>query len=111
MSVADSVTVIQLAGELEIGRKDEIQDALAVNGNESGILIDFSGVTYADSTSLAALLKFRNDAHEHRIPLAMIVVGRQFARLIQYAGLNDAFEIFDNRAAALTYLMGEQGKR
>ena len=99
-----SIAVIRLIGELEIGRKDEIASTLAVTGSESGILLDFSDVSYADSTSLAELLRFRDEAAKQNIPVAIVIGSRQFARLIQYAGLNHAFRIFDTRAAALSDL-------
>ncbi len=102
--MSTSISVIRLTGELEIGRKDEITSALTVSGNEPGILLDFSDVSYADSTSLAELLRFRDQAAQRNIPVAIVIGSRQFARLIQYAGLGDAFRIFDNRAAALSDL-------
>jgi anti-anti-sigma factor len=99
-----AISVIRLTGELEIGRKDEIVRALQLTGSEGGILVDFFDVTYADSTTLAELLRFRREATAREVPVAIIIGSRQFARLIQYAGLADAFPLFDNRAAALTYL-------
>jgi anti-anti-sigma factor len=102
--VSASISVIRLTGELEIGRKDEITSALTVSGSEAGILLDFSDVSYADSTSLAELLRFRDEAAQRAIPVAIVIGSRQFARLIQYAGLGDAFRIFDSRAAALSDL-------
>jgi anti-anti-sigma factor len=99
--VNKSIAVIRLTGELEIGRKDEIAQALAVSGSESGILLDFSEVIYADSTSLAELLRFRDDAAKQQVPVAIVIGSKQFARLIQYAGLSHAFRIFENRAEAL----------
>ncbi len=102
-----AISVIRLTGELEIGRKDEIARALHIAGPEVGILVDFFDVTYADSTALAELLRFRREADGHNVPVAIVIGSRQFARLIQYAGLADAFPVFDNRAAALTYLSAE----
>lgn len=99
-----SIAVIRLTGELEIGRRDEIASALRIAGNESGVLLDFSEVSYADSSALAELLRFRNDAADHGVPVAIVIGSKQFARLIQYAGLKDAFRIFEDRAAALTEL-------
>jgi anti-anti-sigma factor len=99
-----AIAVIRLTGELEISRRDEIAAALRITGTESGILVDFFDVTYADSTTLAELLRFRRQADEHGIAVAIIIGSRQFARLIQYAGLGEAFPVFDNRAAALTFL-------
>ncbi len=99
-----SLAVLHLAGELDVGRRDEIARTLVVNGSESGILVDFTEVTYADSTTLTQLLRFRADAEHHKVPIAIVIGSRQFARLIQYAGLGEAFAIFDTRAAALAYL-------
>jgi anti-anti-sigma factor len=99
--VSKSIAVIRLTGELEIGRKHEIAGALDVTGGEGGILLDFSDVIYADSTSLAELLRFRDDAAKKGVPIAIVIGSKQFARLIQYAGLSQAFRIFENRADAL----------
>ncbi len=104
MTGGSSLAVIRLSGELDISRRDEIGKALVVNGSELGILVDFAEVTYADSTTLTQLLRFRAEAEHHSIPIAIVIASRQFARLIQYAGLEEAFAIFDNRASALHYL-------
>ncbi len=104
MNAGSSLAVIRLTGELDIGRREEVGKALVVNGDESGILVDFSEVTYADSTTLTQLLRFRSDAERHAVPLAIVIGSRQFARLLQYAGLTEAFEIFESRAAALGFL-------
>lgn len=105
-----SIAVIRLTGELEIGRRDEIAAALTIAGNEAAVLLDFSDVNYADSTSLAELLRFRDEAARQNIPVAIVIGSRQFARLIQYAGLGHAFRIFENRAEALTDLSKASGQ-
>ncbi len=104
---AQSISVIKLSGELEIGRRAEIRAALHVGGGEKAFLIDFSEVTYADSTAVAELVRFHAEAAAAGVPVAVVIGNRQFARLLQYAGLGDAFAIFDSRAAALTFLSGK----
>jgi anti-anti-sigma factor len=99
-----SIAVIRLTGELEIGRKAEIAAALRLGGNESGVLLDFSAVSYADSTTLAEMLRFRDEASKAGVPVAIVIGSKQFARLIQYAGLAQAFRIFEDRGQALTEL-------
>lgn len=99
-----SIDVIKLSGELEIARRAEIRAALKVEGGEKPVLIDFSDVTYADSTAVAELLRFHTEAAAARIPVAIVYGSPRFARLLQYAGLSDAFAVFDDRAAALTHL-------
>jgi anti-anti-sigma factor len=108
--VSKSIAVIRLTGELEIGRRDEVAAALVLGGNESAVLLDFSEVSYADSTSLAELLRFRDEASKQDVPVAIVIGSKQFARLIQYAGLSHAFRIFDNRAEALLDLSRATGK-
>jgi anti-anti-sigma factor len=98
------VSVIRLDGELEIGRKDELARLLQLKGTESSVLVDCSSVTYADSTALAELLRFRADAQARAVSLAVLIESRQFARIVQYAGLAEAFAIFENRPDALAYL-------
>ena len=104
MNGRTGIVVIPLAGELELGRRDEIHNALHIGGSEGGILLDFSGVTYADSTSLAELLRLHKQAREHKVPVALVVVHPQFERLLRYAGLQTAFRVFRERGEALSYL-------
>jgi anti-anti-sigma factor len=105
-----SFVVIKLEGELEIGRKAEIAQTLVVEPTATGLLLDFSAVTYADSTVLAELLRFRATAEANGVPVAIIIASRQFARLIEYAGLSQVFAIFENRAQALTYLAANEAR-
>ena len=99
-----SIAVIPLAGELEIGRKAEIRSALQLPGSAKSILIDCSDVTYADSTALAELMRFNHEADAECVGVAILIGNPQFARLLHYAGLVHVFEVFESRAAALSYL-------
>jgi anti-anti-sigma factor len=104
MSDFPSITVIHLTGELELSRRAEIRDALRLSGVESAVLVDFSEVTYADSTALSELLRFYSDSQKSKIPVAVLIKSKQFARVIEYAGLAEAFRIFEDRSEALVYL-------
>ena len=106
MTKSDSVRVIRLSGELEISRKREIHDALEIT-DAAPVLLDFSGVTYADSIALTELLRFCAGAERDGRLVAMVIKTPQFARLVQYAGLADAFKIFQDNALALEYLAGD----
>lgn len=107
MSGPREVAVIRLKGDLEIGRKAELREALNVPGGERRVLIDCTEVAYADSTAIAELLRFRAEAQTRGLRVAIAIASRQFARIVEYAGLSQAFEIFDDRERALDYL-GEQ---
>jgi anti-anti-sigma factor len=104
MSENDAVKIVRFGGELEIGRKDEIREALAGSDGVEPILLDLSEVTYADSIALTELLRFCVTAQREDRRVALLIHTPQFARLIQYAGLGSAFKIFSESRAALEYL-------
>ncbi len=104
MNPAPTIGVIALSGELDIGRRAELRDALRLQGAHGAMLIDLSAVAYADSSILAELLRFRAETEARNVRLALLITSRQLARLVEYAGLSAVFAIFDNRGAALSYL-------
>ncbi len=106
---SDTIKVIRLSGELEIGRKSEIRDALALADGSGAVLLDLGEVTYADSIALTELLRFCADASRNDRPVALVIRTPQFARLVQYAGLASAFKVFGETGEAMEYL-GECGK-
>jgi anti-sigma B factor antagonist len=101
-----TIDVLRFEGELDIGRRAELHDALAISASARAVLIDLSAVTYADSTALGELLHFKARAEERGVPIALVVAAPQFERLIRYAGLYELFSVFDNVGAALSYLGG-----
>jgi anti-sigma B factor antagonist len=99
-----TIEVVRFAGELDIGRRAEIHDGLTIGGAARAVLLDLSAVTYADSTALGELLRFKSDADERKVPVAIVIVAPQFDRLIRYAGLYEMFSIFNDIGPALSYL-------
>jgi anti-sigma B factor antagonist len=101
-----TIDVLRFQGELDIGRRTELHDALIMSQNARAVLLDLSMVTYADSTALGELLHFKARAEERGVPLALVVAAPQFERLIRYAGLYELFSVFDDVGAALSFLDG-----
>jgi len=106
MSSDSSVVVIALSGELDVARADEVARALALPGRGTPVLLDFSDVSYADSTVISALFSFSERASEANVRIAVLIVKPQLIRLLEYAGVGEAFPVFRERSAALTYLLG-----
>jgi anti-sigma B factor antagonist len=105
MSSDSSVVVIALSGELDVGRSDEIARALALPPRATPVMLDLSEVSYADSTVISALFHFSEKATAANTPIAVLIVKPQLIRLLEYAGLGEAFPVFRERSAALTYLL------
>jgi anti-anti-sigma factor len=106
MDGQSSVDVVRFDGELDVSRRSELESALRQASGGRGVLIDFAGVSYVDSTVIAELLRFRNHAAANGRLVAVLIGSPQLARVIEYAGLSQAFAVFDDRADALTYLTG-----
>lgn len=100
----NAVKTIRLSGELDIGRKNEIREALRRSAADRAVLIDLSDVTYADSVALTELLRFCVASSHDAIPVALVVRTPQFARVVEYAGLAAAFKIFRDPDTAHKYL-------
>ncbi len=109
MDPQSSYDVVTLAGELDVSRRPEVVAALGQASGGRGVLLDLSDVTYADSTVIAELLRFRNEANVRGRRVALLSGSPQLARLLEYAGLSKAFALFDDRGTALTYLSGTSG--
>lgn len=106
MSSQSSLEVIRMSGELDVGRRDEVRAALQAGASSNAILLDLGEATYADSTVIAELLRFRNDVDAGGRRLALLIGSPRLARVLQYAGLSDAFHVFTDRGEALSYLSG-----
>ncbi len=72
MSKNDSHTPtrIELEGEYDLTRKDEIKRLFRALDGDGPLVIDFSRVTFLDSTILAELAKLRVNREDRRIALA-----------------------------------------
>lgn len=104
MNERPNVEVIRLTGELDVARKDALRGALKIPPAAGAVLLDLADVTYADSTALTELMRFRMEAERKNVRIAIVATSPQFDRVIRYAGLNELFSIFGDRGAALEYL-------
>jgi anti-sigma B factor antagonist len=93
-STADGVTVLAVFGEVDLATADQLHeagiDALSAEG--ATLRIDLAGVTFMDSTGLAALVKIRNQAEN---PDHVKVQNPQsnVARVFAVTGLDQVFGI------------------
>jgi anti-sigma B factor antagonist len=106
MSHNATIDVVQLSGELDIDRREEVASALGATAPPAHALIDLSEVTYADSTVISELLAFRNRTERDGRRTAILVGSPRLSRVLEYAGLSDAFSLFDDRESALRFLHG-----
>ena len=106
MDPQSSLDVVRLVGELDVSRLSELATALSRASGGGAVLIDLAAVSYLDSTVIAELLRFRSEADKNGRLVALLIGSQQVARVLEYAGVGQAFAVFDDRGRALTYLAG-----
>jgi anti-anti-sigma factor len=80
---------IELWGEYDIARKEELRAIFGQIANGDAVTIDMSRVTYVDSTFLAELASMRLRRHER--PVTLVGVHNNIIRILQLAKLDRFF--------------------
>jgi anti-sigma B factor antagonist len=90
VSVNDGTAVILLAGEIDISTSAVVKAAYrnAVACGAERLVIDMAGVTFMDSSGLAALIDSRTIA-----PVTLRTPSEAVRRLLDVTGLADTFEV------------------
>jgi anti-sigma B factor antagonist len=94
---------IVVEGELDLSNADELTDALRRELSAGHlVLLDLSGVTFIDSTGLAAIINALNSTRESRAELELCSDLRpQPRRLMELTGVLSVLPLVDARAADL----------
>ena len=95
---ADQATTLVVTGEVDLSTAGELAEAglAALAAGAAVVIVDLSGVTFLDSTGLAALVTINNRARNDG---AALIIARPRARvrqLFHITGLDAAFTITDS---------------
>ena len=103
MAQADSPYVVPLEGEIDLYVSPGIALSLAgMAAKRLGhIVVDLTGVTYVDSSGLAALIQGMQDVEEYGGKFALAGVQENVRPIFEIAKLDQVFEIFPDVASAL----------
>ncbi len=90
----EGVAFIEVTGEIDLSSAEELRETVlaAMTPAVGTIRIDLSGVTFMDSTGLAALIAARNAAGAHYSVIAQNPQP-QVRRVFEVTGLNTVFNI------------------
>jgi anti-sigma B factor antagonist/stage II sporulation protein AA (anti-sigma F factor antagonist) len=91
-TTADGVTVLEVSGEVDLETADQLRDAgiNALSPYAGTLRIDLAGVTFIDSTGLAALVQIRNHAGAaHHVVIQNARPNVQ--RILEITGLDKVF--------------------
>jgi anti-anti-sigma factor len=97
------VLVCALEGEIDINNSPELRksfDAL-VKKNEKKVLVEFTSVTYIDSSGLATLIEMFQRLKKTGGQMRFSGMNQKIKNTFEITKLNKLFEIFENKEAAL----------
>jgi anti-anti-sigma factor len=84
---------VSVTGEVDLATAAQLGTALTAaveRGGATGLEVDFAGVTFCDSTGIAALDQAYAHAAERSLPFRLINVQPAVARVLSLVGLLDA---------------------
>jgi len=105
-AVQRRIRVVAVSGELDMAAAKAFEQTLldCVAGDDP-VILDLSEVTFMDSTAIGSMLAVRRQANMTRGRFAVVCsAGSDIERMLEYMGLDAAFEIVSSRSQAAAEL-------
>lgn len=105
-AVERQIRVVAIVGELDMAAAGAFEETLLdrISGNDP-VILDLSGVTFMDSAAIGAMLAMRRQANLKRGRFVVVCSpGSDIERMLEYMGLDAAFDIVGSRALAAAEL-------
>jgi len=99
----DGVIDLHLAGEIDLHASPTLRKRLheIADKKSPSLVIDFSGVSYIDSSGLATLVEYVREAKPHAGKLALHGLQPKVRMVFELVRLNELFTIAADKAAAI----------
>jgi anti-sigma B factor antagonist len=102
--LGDSTYVIALTGEVDLYTAPEFKQQLldAISKGAKNVVVDLSGTTFIDSTTLGVLVGGVKRLRGQDGQLSLVCTDRNIAKIFEITGLDRVFQIYPARDEALT---------
>ncbi|MEL6491086.1 MAG: STAS domain-containing protein [Cyanobacteria bacterium J06634_6] len=99
--MTNSNIVIQPESSLDVNSSEALRREIVdtIGREPDTILVDCQAITFMDSSGLSALVMALKLSKEKGIRFALCSVGEQANMLFQLTGMDQVFDMFENRAA------------
>ena len=107
--ISQGVALVALSGEHDLSTGPDVATALARAGEQPTVLVDLSGCTFIDSTTIGLLVSAykAQDKRSGRLELIVPPQSRNVGGVVRMSALDTIIPIHETRAAALRSLLGE----
>jgi anti-sigma B factor antagonist len=100
----DDAYVIVLSGEIDMATAPALQAALlARDGTYPLVVVDFTNVSFIDSTGLSALILGFKHLRQHGSDLRLASLQPQSRTVLEVTGLTEVFSIHENLEDAVSW--------
>jgi len=95
--------ILALDGEIDLHRSPQVKESLEplIAQKLPRILVDFSGVTYVDSSGLATMIETLQRIQSYGGKFAMFGLRESVRSIFEIARLDQIFRIYPDEAAAV----------
>ncbi|HUZ99256.1 MAG TPA: STAS domain-containing protein [Gaiellaceae bacterium] len=102
--LSDDTYVISLAGEVDLYTapefKQQLLEVIGQGGKE--VIVDFSGTTFIDSTTLGVLVGGVKRLRSNDGQLSLVCSDRNITKIFEITGLDRVFTIYSTRNEAVS---------
>jgi anti-sigma B factor antagonist len=98
--------IVNVSGEIHVSTAPSFREQLTevIESGGTALVLDLSGVEFIDSTGLSVLLNGLRLVGQRRGRLALVCTNPTVMRLFQITSLDETFDIFEERAAAVAHV-------
>ena len=106
--LSDDSYVISLAGEVDLYTAPEFKQQLleVIDQGAKAVIVDLSGTTFIDSTTLGVLVSGVKRLRPNDGRLSLVCSDRNITKIFEITGLDRVFTIYPTRVEAVEQLDG-----
>ena len=110
-SERDGVHVVELEGEIDLARSPDLRQVLEeqAKARRPALALDFSDVSFIDSSGLATIVEYCRKAHEFGGKIAIFGLSDRVRTVFELVRLNELFGVHDTREQARAALLQQPG--
>jgi anti-sigma B factor antagonist len=104
--IEDSVPVVSITGDIDLENSPKLREFLKPKASQKtpGLLLDFAGVNYIDSSGLATLIEYFQAAQGYKGKLALASLSPRVKNVFEIVRLEQIFSIHPDVPSALAAL-------
>jgi anti-sigma B factor antagonist len=98
----DGMHVVELEGEIDLARSPELRRVLEghAKAQRPALALDFTGVSFIDSSGLATIVEYCKKAHDFGGKFAIFGLSDRVRTVFEIVRLNELFGVHDTREQA-----------